>query len=386
MQQESTLPRQRVFFALFILVGLAALIPFFRQALRDIRIQTSYQEASCTILSFRMVPTTSVFRWSDASTTQRTATRPEFTFRYHAQGAERVAAGFDNFDGRLAKPEHYANLAAGTRTTCWFDPAQPDNAVLVRRVPWLFYSGMLIPGVFIAAGSLFLRRSLQQKPHFGTVSVKPGRHLRYQLQPTLSHQRLTGCVAATILIVALAAAGACFLPWQSRSTSLFGPAPTALAALGLVEAFLLRHFLRAWRAVKIPEPVVEIDEHPLSPGQHTSLRLEQSGPLTARSFKIHLVCEETGSRTKTPVRVTLLDAGSVELNVPSNTRQFHLNLLIPEKARASEQGLQHMRRWTIRVARQIEPNLTLLSDFAFRVEKSGETQTTRPPDQGGPNS
>jgi hypothetical protein len=368
--------RRWVFFGLFVLSGGAAMMPFIAQAVRDIRIMTAYEAAECTVLSHRRVPSTTVFRWQGGGTTERTTSRPEFTFAYRAGGREQVATGFDNLGGKLARTEDLQHLRVGGKATCWYDPARPEEAVLVRRVAWRFYLGALIPAFFMGAGGYFMKRALNRTHDYGRARVSDGRSLPHRLHPEMPHRRLTGCLLVLVVGVAMGMAGVWAVPWGARTTELASPGAWLFAGLLAVEVFLIKHFARAARVAQMREPEVEIGEEPLRPGQKTALRVTQGGPLRTESFQILLVCEEVASGTRTPVRRVLADAGALEIGDERATsaRIFELELAVPAQGRPSQRELQFMRVWQVRVLRKVDGQTTLESRFPFRVLKAAESE------------
>lgn len=162
--------RRWMFFALFVAVGMLALIPFAMQGVRDWRIAHVYQQSECEIIGHRMVESTTTFRRQVGGTTERRNSNPEFTFKYRVNGQMHVATGLDNHDGVMAKFEDWRYFNEGGRYPCWYDPANPDNAVLLRKTEWSFYLGALIPGMFILIGGHLMRRLLKKS----RLSKAPG--------------------------------------------------------------------------------------------------------------------------------------------------------------------------------------------------------------------
>lgn len=365
--------RRWMFFALFLLVGLAALIPFALQAHRDWRIMNVYQEGKAEVLSFRLVPSTTTFRWGDGSRTEQTSQLPEFTFKFRVGSLPYVATGFDNLEGKAATFEDYRDFHTGGVYPCWYDPAEPERAVLHRKVYWPFYLGVLIPGVFIFMGGYLMMRSLRRRPDSGHPRVTEGKHLRYRLHPVLSHQRLAGALTVIELLLAMALALIWKAPWTTtRVTDLFSPMFYLFVIVAMIFLFIGRHLLRAVKVARVPEPEVEIQDEPLAAGNSTNLRIIQTGPIRAKSFKVELLCEEVASTTRTPVRETLLDAGFLELSAepPASERVFLSQVVLPAKAKAkpSSRTLQSLRTWCIRVTRELDKGVTLESNFPFRVQ------------------
>jgi hypothetical protein len=219
-----------------------------------------------------------------------------------------------------------------------------------------------------------MKRMLSRKVDAGSGAVGVGRVLRFRLAPVLSHQRLTGCLFGLMLVTGLAMMVACAVPWGSSSTELLGPGVWVVGGLGLVLAFLAKHFWRAARLMRVPEPEVEISAEPMLPGERAAVRVTQGGVLRAESFQVLLVCEEVASRTRTPVKTVLLDAGEMVIDDDRETsvRAFDLEMTVPAKAKPSARAVQSMRTWSIRVRRRMQGGTTLETDFPFRVLKSGE--------------
>ena len=370
--------RRWMFFALFVMVGLLALIPFAMQAVRDYRIARVYEQTECEIVSHRMVDTTTFFRWSGGSRTEDRHSHPEFTFKYRAGGQVRIASGLDNHDGVMADFEDWRYFADGGTYPCWYDPADPDKAVLLRKTEWKFYLGALIPAFFILIGGNLMRLALRTKPDYGRGARWRGLRLRYRLAPTLSHQRLTGCLLSIIIVLALALIGIWSAPWDTRTTQILSPMFYLFAIVAGIEGFIMYHFIRAVRAVGAPEPEVEIDDEPLLPAQTTAINILQRGPLKARSYKVLLVCEEVSSDTRTPVKTTIIEHDDLEIRDggDASARTFTANFTVPAKAKPSSRELQFIRTWNIRVQRKLDAKTELQTDFPFRVlNKDGGNQT-----------
>jgi hypothetical protein len=158
MGQPDPLRRNLIlFFAAVILAAGVALVWIFGGlALRDWRIATHYREAECEILSLRMQPRTAKVR-NNFLQRSHPGGIPVFTFRFVADGRTITAAGFDSLDGRDARVQDYAHFRTGERYPCWFDPADPSRAVLIKEWrPQRYFGAFALLGVMGLAG-LFLR-------------------------------------------------------------------------------------------------------------------------------------------------------------------------------------------------------------------------------------
>jgi hypothetical protein len=90
--------------------------------------------------------------------------RPSITYRYLANNAEQVSERYDFFEasGNINWAQRIAAAyPVGTRQPCYYDPARPHEAVLVREVSdsW-FWIRPLVAVVFMTAGVLMLRAGL----------------------------------------------------------------------------------------------------------------------------------------------------------------------------------------------------------------------------------
>jgi hypothetical protein len=190
------------FFLLFVLVGLGMLVPFVLQAVRDYRIAWRYQPTDCQVLRAMTVSSSSTSRLG--GTMYRTdASHQEFSWDYTIDATRYVAEGFDNHDGIMAEGRETSHIATGVRMTCWYDPADPQQSVLVRHFRAEFYLGALIPGFFILIGGGLLRRSLRRRPDYADVKVSQGEQLGFRLSPILSTRGIAGCLSIIILALAV---------------------------------------------------------------------------------------------------------------------------------------------------------------------------------------
>lgn len=364
------------FFALFVLVGLLGLIPFALQAVRDYRIARVYQQAECEIIDQQMVETTTVYRWGGGDRTEDRRSHPEFTFKFRADGKVYVTTGLDNHDGVTTPFEQWRYFTVGSKYPCWYDPADPEKAVLLRRFESKFYLGALIPGFFIVVCGNLMRRALAGGRDYGKGATYRGLRLRYRLTPDFSHQKLTGCLLIVVVVLAMALVGIWAVPWHARTTEIFSPMFILFGIVLAIEVFMIYHFIRAVKLVGVGEPEVEIDDEPLAPGQSTSLNILQGGPLRAQHYEVLLVCQEVSIETRTPVKTQLIERGKFEIPdaAEENAKTFTASFTIPDTANPSSRELQFIRTWSIRVRRKIDDETTLETDFPFRVMRKSKAE------------
>ena len=352
------------FFALFIFVGLGMLTPFALQAVRDYRIARAYQPVACHVLDRRTVNSSSRSKLGGTSYTNETA-HTEFRWEYMVNGNRYVAEGYDNHDGILAEAQEMGNIYPGARLPCWYDPTDPERSVLARHFRAKFYIGALIPGLFILVGGSFLRRSLRRRPDYAEIRISKGDQLPVRLSPILSTRGIAGCLSIVILVLALIIFGILpMLRFGSVTPSLLdGFWPYLI--LGALEVFLIYHWLRAMRASRVPDPLIEIGAHPLSRGQQTQVHFLQPGPVQLTSLKVVVLCERTdGLGTRTSNAKTLFERDNLDVVV---AEQFDGSLVVPPRATGSVKSLQSVVSWMIRVHRVLKNGTSYETDYPFTV-------------------
>lgn len=141
--------------ALFLLVGLGGLTLAGVRAWRDVRVFTVWQPTTCTVLDATI--------GSSRGTRGKPAYRPEITYRYEAGGREYRCTGWDAWavwgDYGGGSHTYYERVLdrfpVGGSFPCWFDPAEPAHAVLVRRIRPLYVLTVL-PLLFTVLGAVGL--------------------------------------------------------------------------------------------------------------------------------------------------------------------------------------------------------------------------------------
>lgn len=91
-------------------------------------------------------------------TTTTTVYEPDFQFtvqtadarRYAAQGYDALGTSSSNQSSQQAIVDQYT---VGKTYPCWYNPANPTQAVLTRQFNWFIF---LIPGLFFFVGGLFV--------------------------------------------------------------------------------------------------------------------------------------------------------------------------------------------------------------------------------------
>ena len=346
------------FLALFVVVGAALMIPFGMQAVRDYRIARVYVATQCQVTGERTVTSTSSSRlggrWMETQHSHK-----EFTWVYRVGGRKYTADGFDNHSGVMADSSDMGNITPGSKHECWYDPAAPQESVLVRKFHGKFYLGALIPGMFMLIGGMTLRGLLRRKPMAVDASVSQGSMLAVRLAPDLSTKGVFGCLGLMVVVLGIALV---FLYLGIRRNVLDDGFGWFLLGGIVAEGFLIRHLYRAMRAAGVPDPVVEIDAEPLTPGQHAKLYIRQDGPARIAQFKVSLVCIKDGGKPSTNHRI--LNREALEIG---QSEEFQGTFTVPAKAPPSTKTVQTSTLWNIRVRRELVGGVNYDTDYPFRV-------------------
>ena len=142
---------------LFILISVALFI-FFVGSFSQLQ---SYQAGSCTITAKQLLQEKERHtrtKNGHTSTTTTTVYVPDFQFtvqaadgrRYPAQGYDALRTSSSDRSGQQAIVNQYT---VGQTYPCWYNPANPTQAVLTREFNWFVF---IIPGLFLFIGGVFV--------------------------------------------------------------------------------------------------------------------------------------------------------------------------------------------------------------------------------------
>jgi hypothetical protein len=270
---------------------------------------------------------------------------PEFEIRYQAEGRLWDAKTYDV--NRTYSTDHEATEAildrfeVGKRYECWYDPIDPQRAVLVRGYSGWLYLLMLIPISFIVIGggglvytllqwnasaerrASFVQRAAQVDlfdagtgdrafpavPADANVTNSPGTTLAYRLPAAAS----TGLTLVAVAMACLMWNGLVAIFVVMVISGFAGGEPDWLLTLLLIPFVaigvgLVVYFVRlALMATRVGPTWIEISDHPLSPGNSCEALLSQAGRLKMNSLELWLACDEKatyrqGTDTRTEAR------------------------------------------------------------------------------------
>jgi hypothetical protein len=282
------------------------------------------------------------------------------------------------------------------RYTCWYDPADPSVAVLVRGYTWSSIWLLALPASFVAVGGAGLAftliptgKSTERRAVLREASVperllqpagemnrypsipdvrpfvdSPGTTLAYRL-PVESAEAWS--MAALSLLTIVTNLSAATLVWISLGNSsspasdwLFGGVAAACALAGL--AALYRWVRRMSVHSAVGPTTIEVSAQPLIPGESYDLFVSQAGRLSIRSYRVELICEEeatyhqgTDSRTESKVIFsrTVLGVTDVETR-PDAPLDLRARLTIPEQAMHSFATPHNHVNWRLCVSADLE--------------------------------
>jgi hypothetical protein len=268
--------------------------------------------------------------------------RPDVQVRFEADGAVRECWTYDiarawqsNKDDAQALLDR---VEVGREYFCWYDPLNPERAVLVRGYSWWFWLLLLVPAGFIVIGTIGLGATLwhwgksaeyraargqlgkldlfeeiaaaskdyPSVPLDADLTNSPGTRLKYRLpiHTTQGWRLLAASVACVVWngIVGMFIVLAIRNHWNGVADwwlDLF------ILPFGIAGGFLIYYFVRELLiATGVGPTLLEISDHPLWPGETYELHFEQSGHLTMSSFDITLECEEVSTyRQGTDARI-----------------------------------------------------------------------------------
>ena len=401
---------EAVFFAVMLVVGCAGIVSGIAWLIiPEWRVNHGFVEHTCKVIEKRIAP---------VQGEKGKLFRPEVKVDYEVQGVTYSPYTYDiHHAPRSTEAEAQAVLdgfTAGQAYPCWYDPADPNIAVLVRGYQWWIWPALLIPLSFVVIGigglvytALQWGKSAERRaaaarnlpapelfdlpaavdpkypyiPDCSEITSSPGTRLAYRLPLTYSPGwTLLGLLAAC---VAWNGAVSVFVVMAVRS--FLAGAPDWLMTLFIVPFLvvgvaLVVVFARLLRqAAGIGPTLVEISDHPLLPGKRYRVFLSQSGNLTLKSIEVSLICEEeavfrqgTNARTESrEVFCQSLYAGAGAIIRPGEPLEAECDLPIPAEAMHSFRASHNQVQWKLIVRGEIVGWHGLQRSFAVVVRPMG---------------
>ncbi len=319
--------------------------------------------------------------------------RPEVKISYEVEGEQFRIWTYDvtgTWSNSRADVESLVDqIQIGRDYLCWYDPLEPDVAVIARGYSWWFWMMLLVPSGFILIGGAGLVFSLWQwgkspehraaqgelgqldlfeeidagakdyptVPHNEDLTNSPGTKLKYRL-PVHGSQgwRLFAATTTCLLWNALVAL---FVVIAVRAHLRGEPdlwLDLFVLPFLLAGALLIYFFIRALLiATGVGPTQIEISDHPLWPGHTYDVHVSQTGHLSMHSFQVLLECEEvaayrqgTDTRTDRSIvyRQSLFRANDFEI-LPGSAHEATCELAIPQKLMHSFKSDHNEVQWKL---------------------------------------
>jgi hypothetical protein len=314
---------EAAFFTALFVLGCAGLVAIFATlVIPEYRANHVFVEHRCVVRDKQL---------ARKETPDGTLFRPEIRIEYVVNQQTYVVRTYDIRQafsaGEEDKQAILDQFEIGQQYPCWYDPADPKVAVLVRGYSWWFWLTFLVPASFVVIGGAGLvyavltwgksaerraapagrlgprelpgRRARPKTEHPtlpdpANITNSPGTELAYRLPVASS----TGVRLVVWLLAALGWNGmvAVLAVWAITGHLAGQPdwiltaftLPFAIIGIGLLLVFL-RQFLLT---TGVGPTFIEISDQPLVPGKRYDLFLSQAGRLTVNCLEVLFVCEE----------------------------------------------------------------------------------------------
>jgi len=329
---------EAVFFSLLFLAGCVGLVCVFAWfIIPEWRANHEFIRHACRVLDKRV---------AEIPDGDSTTYRPEIQIEYEVGGETFHIWTYDicgtYSSGRVDKEAVLENFQVGKVYPCWYDPANPSKAVLVRGYSWLLWLFLILPISFVLIGGgglihavlhlgksaersaattkgplqleLFEREGrkkteLPKVPTGADMTNSPGTKLAYRLPIGTAPAWVLFSIAMASLILTIVWAvfmvvviGGHLKGNVDWTASFFAFVLTTVV-LGMF-VLLIRQLLIT---AGIGPTNLEISDHPLYPGSTYRVFLSQSGKQTMKRLSVLLMCEEVaryrqGTDTRTEKR------------------------------------------------------------------------------------
>jgi hypothetical protein len=334
---------ETIFFAIILLLGCGGLVLLFGSfVVPEWRVNYEFIQHPCKVIDKRIV---------DRPSEDGPLYRPEIKIEYDVDGVIYSDWHYDihktyssSRQSALAVLDQFSVFEKSKSNLyyCWYNPADPHEAVLVRGSRWWFWLVFTIPISFIVIGvggliysflhwgksaerRSAMTRRVQENELFAVVgrgnrqypsvpdglnvTNSPGVRLRFRLPTTRSTGwAMFGAIAFCLVwntCVSIALILAVYKIMEGKPDWLFILLILPFLAFGVI---VIVHLVRKFHfATGVGPTFLEISDHPLKPGESYRIFLSQSGQLNMHSLRVSLVCEEQatyrqGTNTRTEIQ------------------------------------------------------------------------------------
>jgi hypothetical protein len=188
---------------------------------------------------------------------------PELTYRVHAADGDYFAYGFDNMNGRLSDLNDAQQFRVGETYPCWYDPKNPEHAILARQIRPKYYALAGIPAFMTFIVALMFGADLRATKKKQRIEPRYGK-----LEPDLTaRSRIRVGVWILAVYTPLALAASYWLLQRETSFWFF------ILLLIAGEVGLIRRFLFFLRVRDVADPAAERD------GSRVLVTIDVTAPL-----------------------------------------------------------------------------------------------------------
>ncbi len=359
-----------LFFAVFFLFGCASLALILRdRTIPDWRANFAFYPTTCTVVDKR------IDQYPEGTAVR---CRPEFLIEYTVAGTQYKVWTYD-----VARPytsdEAFCQQAieqfdVGKQYPCWYDPHEPEHAVLIRGHNWFAWLPLVLPASFLAIGAgglvytlLNWNKSTERRTVWARTAARldplesisganqlfptvpghtrlidsPGTKLRYRLPLSGPSWTLFGLLGASLVwnaVVIFLLGVAIRRHLQDRADWAFTTLMVLFLGIGI--AWIVLTVRRFVVAADVGSTILEIDHHPLYPGGRYRLFLSQAGRRNLKQLRVVLACDEEarylqGTNLRTARQrvqeVVLLDVANVSIQ-RGEPYESHFTVEVPAAA------------------------------------------------------
>lgn len=215
-------------------------------------------------------------------------------------------------------------------------------------------------------------------PQDNRLTDSPGVKLRYRLPATNWAGKRVAAAAAlalmwnAVLLVLLVVVITSF--WSERPRKVLLALLFPMSGIGI---WALRHYISCLRKTSgVGATILEIDQHPLRPGETYDAYVVQLGKMQLQSLRVELICEEESTfRQGTDLRIDrtpviseiLLDLQNVPIDLGRPWEQ-EFRIKIPSQAMHSFRSPHNAVHWKVVVRGEADPWPSFCQSFPVIVQ------------------
>ena len=343
----------RIGAGLALLASLACFTPFAVQGWRDVRAFRFYEEGRCTVLARGFYDT-----WSGGSSTRSGTTtpkvrhrHPELFYRVDAGGRIYNTYGFDNMNGRLSDLQEADPFRTGETYRCWYDPSNPERAILKRQLRPKFYALAGIPAfmTFVSWAIFASQKKRSGRKAKAIDGITKGQYLAKRLAPDFT---ANSRIRVGVIVIAIYLAIVAPLTWLilTKNEGFFFLLFFGAGLLGLLKRLVA--FVRARNA---GDPIVEIEDEPVRRGSRVKVFVRHPA---AELSRFRVVARSMDVLTRRQRDIVLLEKPELRSEL-LQTKELDVSSNAP----LSDDG---KHAWAIVVERNVN-GTDVDVEFAFRV-------------------